>query len=164
MHRLFLLRHAEAIPTGRNRDHERPLTHAGREAAAHVGGALAVRGESVDLALCSSSARTQETLELALGASGAAPEIRMEPAIYQAERGELMALLRDLPESASSVLLVGHNPAIAEFAALFGGSGDPEALDRLHRFYPPAALAIFDVEAPWRDLRWGGGILRAYLT
>lgn len=167
MRRLFLLRHAEAVPPGKYRDHERPLTANGREAAAHVGGALAVRGDRIDLALCSDSARTRETLDLALGASGARPEVRLEPALYQADRGDLMEMLRALDQDTENgpenVLVVGHNPAMAEFAVLFTGSGEAADVARLNRFFPPAALAIFEIEAPWSGLLWNGGRLLAYL-
>jgi phosphohistidine phosphatase len=163
MRRLCLLRHAEAVHGGKYRDHERPLTSAGRQAATHVGGALAVRGEHIDLALCSDSARTRETLVLVLGASGAQPELRLEPSLYLAERGELMELFRALPVDAENVLAVGHNPAFAEFAALFTGAGASGDIKRLKSFFPPAALAIFDVAAPWSEISWNGGELVAYL-
>jgi phosphohistidine phosphatase len=164
MRRLYLLRHAEAAPSGAYRDHERPLTPAGREAAAHVGGALAVRGERIDLALCSDAARTRETLDLVLGASGANPEIRLEPTIYQAERCHLMELLRALPDEIRTVLAVGHNPAFAEFSSLFAGAGPPADIDRLNRYFPPAALAVFKVERPWGELLWRNGELLAFLA
>jgi len=164
MRRLHLLRHAHAAPTGKYRDRDRPLTSAGREAAALVGRALAARGDAIDVALCSDAIRARETLETALETSGATPEIRLESAIYQAECDELAALLRALPDEARNVLLVGHNPAVAEFAAAFAESGAEADLDRLNRMFPPAALAVFAVETPWSELSWRGGRLLAFLS
>jgi phosphohistidine phosphatase len=164
MRRLYLLRHAHAVPTGKYRDRDRPLTVAGREIAAHVGRTLAARGEAVDIALCSDAARTRETLEVVLKASGASPELRLESGIYQAECDELATLVRDLPEEVRTVLVVGHNPAVAEFAVAFAGGGATGDLDRLSRFFPPAALAVFEVETPWSELSWKGGRLLAFLS
>ncbi|MBB4198556.1 hypothetical protein CCR94_18660 [Rhodoblastus sphagnicola] len=162
--RLYLLRHAEAVPSGRYRDHERPLTPAGRAAATRVGGALAARGDRIDLTLCSDALRARETLDLVLAASGARPEVRLEPGLFQAERGELMAFFRALPDEVEHVLAVGHNPAFAEFAALFTGGGQRGDIDRLNRFFPPAALAAFDVKTQWSELSWSGGELLAFLS
>jgi phosphohistidine phosphatase len=164
MRHLYLLRHAHAVPMGKYRDHERPLTVAGREAAAHVGRALAARGGAIDIALCSDAARTRETLDLVLKTAGAKPELQLEPGIYQAECDELAALLRAVPDDARAVLAVGHNPAVAEFAAAFAGGGATADLDRLKRFYPPAALAVFEVGTPWSELSWKGGQLLAFLS
>jgi phosphohistidine phosphatase len=164
MRRLYLLRHAEAVPSGQHRDHQRPLAPSGRAAAARVGDALAARGDSIDLALCSDAVRTRETLDLVLGASGAAPEARVQPEIYQAESDGLMALCRALPEQARNVLVVGHNPAVAEFAVLFAGLGPLADMDRLNRFFPPAGLAVFRVGSPWGELMWKSGELLAFLA
>jgi len=164
MRRLYLLRHAHAAPTGKYRDHDRPLTVAGREAATHVGRALAARGNAIDLALCSDAARTRETLDAVLKASGSKPELRMESGIYQAECDQLASLLREAPEDYKNVLAVGHNPAVAEFAVAFAREGETADMDRLRRFFPPAALAIFEVETPWSELSWRGGRLLAFLS
>ena len=164
MRRLHLLRHAHAVPTGKYRDHDRPLTVAGREAAAHVGRALAARGDAIDVALCSDAARTRETLDVVLNTCGAAPELQLEPGIYQAECDELAALLRALPDDVRNVLVVGHNPGVAEFAVAFAGGGPTPDLARLNRFFPPAALAVFEIETPWSELSWKGGQLLAFLS
>ena len=164
MRRLYLLRHAEAIPSGKFRDHERPLAPSGRAAAARIGSALAARGESIDLALCSDAVRTRETLDLVLDASGARPRARVEPAIYLAESDELMALVRALPEESRNVLVVGHNPGCAEFAASFAGAGAHAEMDRLNRFFPPAGLAVFRVGTVWGELMWKSGELLAFLA
>jgi phosphohistidine phosphatase len=175
MRRLLLFRHAEAVHSSKYSDRERPLTAAGRLHAARIGAALADRGETVDLALVSDSLRTRETLELALAAYGQesgklsmpdrklAREIRFETALYHAERRDLMSTLRALPNSIETFMIVGHNPAIAEFAAQFAGSGDAEGLSRLALGFPPGALAIFDCEGEWRQTRWGHGDLKHFL-
>ncbi len=171
MRRLLLFRHAEAVHSAKYSDRDRPLTAEGRLHAARIGAALAAKGETIDLVLVSDALRTRESLELALAAyaqaSGTpiAPETRIDKALYHAERRDLMAALRGLPDSVEKIMITGHNPAIAEFAAQFAGSGDRDALSRLALGFPPGGLAIFDCEAgEWRLTRWGDGELKHFLT
>ena len=43
-----------------------------------------------------------------------------------------------------SLLMVGHNPGFAEFAALLIASGEVEARQRLLEKFPTGALAVID--------------------
>jgi phosphohistidine phosphatase len=62
-------------------------------------------------------------------------------------------------------MIVGHNPAMSEFASRFAAAGDSAALARLERGFPPSGLAIFNVDVDaWRNLRWDGGELMVFLT
>ena len=171
MRRLLLFRHAQAVHSAKYSDRERPLSPEGRLHAERVGAALTDRCETVDLVLVSDSLRTRETLDLALAAYGQASkapfsrETRVDKALYHAERRDLMTTLRALPDSVGTVMIVGHNPAIAEFAAQFAGAGDRESLERLALGFPPGGLAIFDCEnGEWRQTRWGDGDLKQFLT
>jgi phosphohistidine phosphatase len=164
MRQLLLFRHAEAEPS-RTGDRERPLTAAGRQAAARVGAFLAETKLKIDLVLISDSTRTRETWEAAAAAYGAKPHVRIVGKLYNASRGVLMELARELPDSARNALILGHNPAMGEFAAQFAGSGEREALARLQHGFPPCGLAMFGVETDeWRQLRWYGGALEQFLT
>jgi phosphohistidine phosphatase len=164
MRQLLLFRHAEAEPP-RSVDRERPLTAAGRQAAARVGAYLAETKTRIDLALISDAVRARETWEAAALAFGAKPHARVVGRLYQAARRDVMDLAREAPDSARNVLILAHNPALGEFAAQFAGSGDPEALARILRGFPPAGLAMFDVETDeWRQLRWHSGALERFLT
>lgn len=62
--------------------------------------------------------------------------------------------------SMASSLVVGHNPAIGDWAASLAGSGDPEALDILRSGFPTAGLAIIDFQVPLGDIGAGRGRLR----
>lgn len=160
MRRLILFRHAEAIHSSRYRDHERPLTEAGRKEASEAGARLAESPPPIDLALVSDSQRTRETWDHASAALKEAPEARFERRIYEAERHDLMELVRAQPHSVQTLVLVGHNPALAEFATHFAGRGDSHALKRLGRGLPTGAIALFEIgDVEWRKLRWGDGRL-----
>jgi bisphosphoglycerate-dependent phosphoglycerate mutase len=65
MRRLILMRHAKAgWPAGVSTDFDRPLDDKGRQDAVAVGQWLVAEGYWPDLALCSASRRTSETLSL----------------------------------------------------------------------------------------------------
>jgi phosphohistidine phosphatase len=165
MRHLYLFRHAEAVHSDKYRDRERPLTAAGRNVATRLGAFLRESRREVDLAVVSDAVRAQETWELAAAAWGAAPEARILPKLFQAERRDLMDMARELPDSIEAAMFVGHNPAMSEFSANFAGAGDREALTRLARGFPPGGLAVFDVDVDeWRKLRWGGGALALFMT
>jgi phosphohistidine phosphatase len=165
MRRLILFRHSEAVHSSRYRDHERPLTDAGRKDAAHAGARLGELNLPVDLVLLSDSRRTRETWEIAEPHLANTPGSRLEKSLYEAERRDLMDLARAQPDSVKCLILVGHNPSIAEFAAHFAGSGERDALKRLGKGFPPGGIAIFDIEdAEWRKLRWGDGTLTHFFA
>jgi phosphohistidine phosphatase len=165
MRRLLLFRHAEAVHSDKYSDRERPLTAAGREKATKVGAFLAETHQRIDIALVSDSVRTRETWDLARAAWGATPEARFDRKLYHAERRDLLAMVRDLPDSLESAMILAHNPAIAEFAAHFAGSGKGDALARLALGFPPGALAIVEADGDeWRKLRWSAGELTLFRT
>lgn len=149
-HRLLLIRHAKsswddpALP-----DRERPLAKRGRKAAERVAAHLRQAGLRPDLVLCSPSRRTRETLELlALGRADAL----VEDALYGANEDELLARLRDVPEGAGTVAVIGHNPGMQDLAIELVGSDAAAGAVRLRERFPTAAVAVFDVKGHWLDL------------
>ena len=149
---LWLLRHAKAVPGDGLEDSDRPLDARGRDAAKRMGRYLAKREVCPDLVLCSPSVRTRETLELVSDALGRAPEVEYEHGLYLAGEDELVERLEEVSDDVASVMLVGHNPGIAELALDLARRGDPETLAALRRKYPTGALA---------ELRLGGSRWRA---
>src|SRR5205807_5049538 len=118
MHRLHLLRHAKAERDGSGGDKERRLTRRGRDDARLVGKTLLRAVGAIDLVLCSSAARTRETAELALARYEHPPPILYEDGLYLVGAGALLRRLRQLDESAGTVLVVGHNPGLQELAGM----------------------------------------------
>jgi phosphohistidine phosphatase len=149
---LWLLRHAKSswddpsLP-----DANRPLAPRGRRAAELLAAHLAAAEVRPTVVLCSSSLRTRETLAAILSALGDALEIRIERALYGAGAAELLERLRQVPNRASSVMLIAHNPGIQDLAVGLASSG--QALASLREKFPTGALATMDVEAErWRDV------------
>lgn len=168
MRQLLLLRHAKSswddpsLP-----DHARPLNPRGRRAAAAMAQAIRDLGLSPDVVLVSSARRTLQTLEQLRPTLEAGTLIEPMDALYLAPWQAMLALLRDAPETARSVMLIGHNPGLHDLAmALVGAAGQAAGgtdARRMAEGYPTAALAEFSIAVPWRMLEAGGGRLVRFL-
>ena len=135
MRQLILLRHAHAESAAAGQDDvARPLSETGLAEARAAGDWLREHGLRPDRVLCSTAARTRETLA-ALGDIGAG-EIYEDASIYEASPGTL-ASLADANRDAERLLLVGHNPGLEQLAALMhsGQTGD-------YRGMPPGGIAV----------------------
>lgn len=166
MRQLLLMRHAKsAWDDPQLSDHARPLNARGRRAAAAMAAAMRDLGLSPDVVLVSSSRRTLQTLE-ALAPLPDSPIVTPMDDLYLAHWERLLQHLRAAPETARSVLLIGHNPGLHELALSLAGpavatrGGDGR---RLAEGYPTGALAEFAVAMPWRMLDSGGGRLVRFL-
>jgi phosphohistidine phosphatase len=155
--RLLLLRHAKSawpdVP-----DSERPLNDRGRRDAPAMGRWLQSGGYVPDLVLCSTACRTRETWDLLAPELGAGPIVHYEQRIYEATALSLLHLLRERGNGYKTVLLIGHNPGIAELAIgvaqmTDGPAGEP--LERAREKYPTAAIAVLDFQGEWADLTPG---------
>lgn len=124
--------------------------------------AARLRGQGVELVLCSPSRRTRQTLEeLRDVLSGA--EVCEEDGLYLASAGRLLRRLRQVADSVSSVLLVGHNPGAQELVLLL--SADGRLRDRVEARFPAGALATLRFEITvWGSLEAAEGQLAAYVT
>jgi phosphohistidine phosphatase len=168
MRQLLLLRHAKSSwDDPRLSDHARPLNARGRRAARAMAAAMRDLGLAPDVVLVSSARRTLQTLE-ALGPLEGPPLIEPMDDLYLAPWQRLLEVLRRVPETVRSVLLIGHNPGLHELAlALAGPAGmalaGPEG-QRLAAAYPTAALAEFAIAVPWSALAPGCGRLLRFLV
>lgn len=161
MKTLLLLRHAKAEPAAPGAsDRERPLRPEGRAAALAMGQYLLERGQAPQLVLCSPSQRTVETLEGVRRALAPAAREQLDDALYLGSPDVLLAKLSGVAASISSVLLVGHNPAIQELACSLAVDGDREQRERMARKFSPGACAQIDFDTDdWRALSRGGRLL-----
>ena len=147
MLRLFLFRHAKATPHVGGGDRERPLNQRGIGDARRIGAALASTGLRIDLALVSDARRTRETFTLAFEQP---PAFRFEPRVYDATAATLLGLARGAPDDVQSLMIVGHNPGLAELAVALAGSGDEAAREAIAERFPTASLAIVEFAC----MRW----------
>jgi phosphohistidine phosphatase len=163
MHVLHLLRHAKSSWKDDVDDHERPLNRRGREAARLVSRHLPAAGD-IDLVLCSSAARTRETLALALAGFAVRPRCMVEDELYLADRDKLIQRLQRLGEAEGNVLLIGHNPGLHELAATLAGPDAPNSRALLSGKFPTAARVSFQVRTRWSGLGGSRHLLVDYVT
>lgn len=166
MKRLLLLRHAKAEQAGGD-DHARELTGRGRKDAARMGAWLH-KHYAIDLALCSTSARTRETWALVSEELGAAPKTEFLKPLYLAPLKTFLTIVRKIDDNAQTALTVGHNPGTEETAAMLARDArdkdERQRLETMKGKFPTAALAVLEFDiARWRDVEPGGGALAAFI-
>lgn len=127
-------------------DHERPLLKTGIERTGQIGEFLLNQGIKPDLIISSHAVRAFETAKILAGRLDyPIHEIQIEQNIYYYASDGLFDIALALPDEKDVVMLVGHNPAMTQFANVFLG----EKLDYL----PTTGVVCVDVEAEkWEEL------------
>jgi phosphohistidine phosphatase len=147
------MRHAKAEPFAAS-DLARPLTDRGRTSARDAGRHLAETGTLPDHAVVSSALRTRETWDEVVDGAGLADcPVSFEDTLFTGSPDRVVEALQSVPEDASTVLFIGHNPTAAYLCHhLDDGEGDPQATSGLLRGFPPAALTVLEIAVPWAGL------------
>jgi len=160
---VWILRHAKSSwddPT--LADQDRPLSPRGIRGAATMAGYL-VTVDPPRLVLCSTGLRARQTLAAILPSLGVELEIRIEPELYTFDAGVLLARLRRLHDDETSVMIVGHNPALGELALGLSAAG--ELRERLARKFPTGGLATIELpEERWASLGDPSGRITRFVT
>jgi phosphohistidine phosphatase len=157
--RLFILRHAKSswddmgLP-----DHERPLAPRGEKAAARIAEHVRSEGIAPELVLCSTAVRTRQTLAALLPVLPGDVEVQVEEELYGASLDGLVARLREVEDSVTAAMVIGHNPTLHALALALTGRGD--VLDR----FPTGALATVVLPGPWPELGEGTGELEGFVV
>jgi phosphohistidine phosphatase len=146
MKTLLVLRHAKSSwddPT--LDDHERPLNARGEHDAPRMGQLAREERLSADLIISSDAVRARLTAAAMAGATGYRGQVLLDPRLYHAGAADILEVLRSTVEpSVATVMIVGHNPGLADLVAQL--TGEPEDL-------PTAALAQIALPIDrWSDL------------
>lgn len=161
MKRLILTRHAKSAwddPT--MADHDRPLNERGKAAAADLGQWLASRDYVPQQVLCSDALRTRKTWSGVAPALPGSPVLDLKPALYHAGADVMLAVLRHA--SADTVMIIGHNPGIAEFAAKLVKT--PPLNPEFNRYPTGATLVVDFVASNWADVGFGAGAVVDFIV
>jgi phosphohistidine phosphatase len=153
MKQLFLLRHAKSSWDDLNLDDfDRPLNDRGKKAAPLMGKVIRERKLKPDLILCSPSKRTKQTIKLVSEAAEFKTKVAFEERIYEASSAQLLEVLKEQGGKSDAILLVGHNPGMADLLTTLTGALEP---------FPTAALAAIDLDIEkWKAITGSAGKLR----
>ena len=143
---LLVLRHAKSSWNNPALgDHMRPLNTRGRRDAPRIGDLLREQRLTPDLIVSSDAVRARLTAEAVAETARYGGKILLDPNLYLASAADIVAVLRAVGENQTDrVMIVGHNPGLADLVAQL--TGEPEDL-------PTAALAhvVLPIDQ-WRDL------------
>ena len=151
---LILMRHAKSSWGDLTLDDfDRPLNGRGRASALAIGDWLIEQGQIPEAAQVSSARRATETWERMAHLMAKVAKVEANQALYHAGAESILNVVRN--ETARHLMVICHNPGIADFAHRIARRGHPHP-----RFkdYPTAATAIIEFSADsWQDIGWGKG-------
>lgn len=148
MRELLILRHAKSswAESGVD-DHDRPLNPRGFGDAPRMGQLLRELELVPDLILASTALRAATTAKLVAEACGFEGEPTRTEALYLADPQTIVDLVAELTDRVHRVLVVAHNPGLADL--VFGLTGGDEG-------FPTAALAAVRIPIDhWSELALG---------
>ncbi len=143
---LLVLRHAKSSwkDTGLA-DRDRPLNKRGEKNAPAMGKLIKRQGLTPQWIVSSTALRAQKTAEAAAKGSGYSGQIHYEDELYLAQPADILDVVqRTVPDSATRILIVGHNPGLEALVGTLTAQREP---------FPTGALA--QIELPiesWSEL------------
>ncbi len=157
MKQLILVRHAKAQPAdAAARDFDRPLNRRGQTDAPRIGARMRSWGAQPEHILSSPATRALATARLVVEAMRLpASAIETRDAIYEADAGDLLDMIRAFPPDWERVMLFGHNPSITDVLNVL----TDEMIDNIPTC--GAALIDFDV-TDWARITEGAGQIKAF--
>lgn len=125
MKTLLIMRHAKSSwANTRLGDHDRPLNDRGRQDAPRMGRLLLEQALTPDLIVTSSAERALSTAEAVALASDYEAQLVVTRLLYHADPETILEVVGRHGAAAETVLVVGHNPGMAELVDLLTGIAD----------------------------------------
>lgn len=123
MKTLYIIRHAKSDRNDPSlSDFERPLNTRGEKNALFMGNRLAESEIYPDLILSSPAIRAKKTAETIAEKIGyPSNKILFEKRLYMADSDLIADVVKEIPDSADTVFIIGHNPGLTEFAESISG-------------------------------------------
>ncbi|MDQ6936447.1 MAG: histidine phosphatase family protein [Actinomycetota bacterium] len=160
---LVLIRHAQA--EAGTPDVDRPLTARGTADAGALGRWLLAHDVRPDSVVVSPARRACQTWALAAAALPSPPPPRLDERILADTVEDLSDVVGDADVDVGTLVLVGHNPAVHQFAVrLDAGPADRPASARLEGGFPSAAVAILELAGAWAEVAERTGVLVEFAT
>ncbi len=116
-----------------------------------MGEVLKGKNVSPSIILSSSAVRAYTTAKIITGKLGRSiDEIQKMEELYGASAGELMSIIQELPESAESIMIFGHNPGLT----MLNNVLSDKRIDNL----PTCAVAALELNiSKWNEIDFGCG-------
>jgi len=159
MKRLYLVRHAKSDWSHTELDDfDRPLNKRGIRDALEMSKYMAKLDVLPDVVVTSPAMRARQTSEALVHAMHIPmDDIREDGRIYAASVSALLEVIHEWDETWNSVMMVGHNPGIAEISVMLTG----EPVGRV----PTCAVMEIELDATyWSDMLAGCGMLASKST
>ena len=153
---LVLVRRAQAAYS--YPDHVRPLTQAGVDQAARLGGALSREAGVFDVAACSDATRAQQTFEQ-IRQRVQIRDSWFDRSVYNADEEDILTLARTF--EGDRALIVGHEPTISGAGYVLARENDRS---EVARGVPTATAIILTFDGTWEDLAPTSCTLRVLFT
>uniref|UniRef100_UPI001F39EEA8 SixA phosphatase family protein n=1 Tax=Mycobacteroides abscessus TaxID=36809 RepID=UPI001F39EEA8 len=115
----------------------------------------------IDAVLCSTATRTRATLTQ----TGIHSQlVRFSDKLYDSTPGITLGEINAVPDSAVTVLVVGHEPTTSQLALALAdaGTSSAEAANRIATKFPTSAIAVLTTRSPWARLELGGASLTTF--
>lgn len=158
MKTLYLVRHAKASLENRmGSDIDRPLLEKGLKRTRYIIDYLNNRQTHLDLIISSPAVRAFETARvLAHALNFPLTNIKIERMLYEGDADKIGDLFYDLPPKTESLMIVGHNPTITNFANLLL----TEPIDHL----PTSGVVCIQFDAISWDEIWQAKIITNFVV
>jgi len=145
--KLFVLRHAKAVDGYSIPDFERELTDKGKRHAALIGQWMLDNACIPESIICSPALRALQTAEIVadiLGFEHKQMDLNLD--VYNASLQDLLTVLKSDASGCSSILLIGHNPGLANLVEYLSTDVDYSIMMQ------PSSLACLELHQAWQLL------------
>ena len=155
MKRLIVMRHAKAErDSASGRDFDRDLTDRGIRDAILMAEVLRRYAIKPDLALVSPALRTTKTFETVAQTLSLVITPLSEQVMFNASAGTLRRLIEDEEDRAETLLVIAHNPGVADLCLQYLKEGGASAatMAKLMMGFPTAGMMVFTLDPAGRPL------------
>jgi phosphohistidine phosphatase len=161
-HELMLLRHGKSDWSVLAGDFDRPLTKRGKRGSKSVGCWLKECDGVPDHIVTSPAKRALATAHRAAKYMDIdVDSIVKDQRMYGAGVSDMLAVLRDCPEDAGRVMLVGHNPGLEDMVLYL--ADEKVVIPADGKLMPTATLAWFTFSCGWEELKDGCATLKSII-
>ena len=141
------------------RDFERELNARGKADLVNIAREIEKRGYQPERIFCSPAERTRQTLAGIDHVFTSQPKVSFPDRLYSSGIADYLEIIKT-EETASSIMIIGHNPTCGGLVASLYGSGGEKLFAQIAMKYPTGTLAVLDFDvSEWQDIRSGGGVL-----